>query len=855
MLTMTGSGVAVFKCSDVTISIKNVGEVVHYVQLDAPNYSGNIVAMHHDLMRRILSTPLSNNTSKEWGELAKAQSGRKKQALFERYYNQFVNFIGKTKSDVDSVIIFDEEEKIHAILSENSEDSNRLNKELIQRVECAVRIWNKKIERALVQYQQLRKEDEFVGPLEEVEYWRNQLARFSSIVHFISTDTCNILINFLKSTGSGILKSWKKHCNLVYDVRNQCTDNVRYLYAFESFCEPLYRCDPLEIPSHIPSLLYAVRMIFTTSRYFNKMSNVTAILTKISNQLIIVCRSYLNCKGKKTVWNQPKQIVLTKIRHCLDLYLKYYQCFTHIQEEMKEAQENSFGCSEMYVFGKLEAFKKRIEEVTDVLSTTSTYSILESSVIEGIDEFAIKFKEFFKTISSKKYDVLNHRLPDFDKDYIEYKQNVADTEWLLEEFVGICLSKMQDVDNVLRLLKRFEKLNLPCLHLEERYLEAMIMFQDELGNLRDIYNEDRQAPFLPKNMPPVAGRCMWIRHFYRRIERPMLVFKEKTRVIKHRKVQKCIQLFNALSMVFVHYEKLYHEAWYDHCGQVRTCLNVPILVRHPTTRRYLVNFHPYIVEVIRETEFMYKLKLPVPDVGQILVFCRDKMLHSLQVTKQLVERNDTIRSYIPCLFIPLMRTLLIKLENAFEPAFSTLTWTSLSIPEFCEEVNTILEYFEIFVKEVKDLMEARIDEILNQIANTSLLYLPTEPLMPKDFLQANIEYRRLIVVEIENKSLAIENAVVELINKFLSQIDQPDLQENKFNWLDPERALKPISSTSKFVEESNAGFKEIDRQVKLTLDMVHNDCIELFAYFNMKLYETLVKCTKSSLEQLKKEIR
>lgn len=38
--------------------------------------------------------------------------------------------------------------------------------------------------------------------------------------------------------------------------------------------------------------------------------------------------------------------------------------------------------------------------------------------------------------------------------------------------------------------------------------------------------------------------------------------------MQHRKVQKCIQLFNAMSMVFVHYENIYHDAWYKFAGQV-----------------------------------------------------------------------------------------------------------------------------------------------------------------------------------------------------------------------------------------------------------------------------------------------
>lgn len=122
---------------------------------------------------------------------------------------------------------------------------------------------------------------------------------------------------------------------------------------------------------------------------------------------------------------------------------------------MEEAGEKPFDCSEMFIFGKFETFKKRVEQIVYVLNTTMKYSILQKSKIEGIDVFAKKFVDFFKKISSQKYDALNHRLPYFDNDFNEFKQKVTETEWELEEFVGASLEKMRDVDNVLRLLKRY----------------------------------------------------------------------------------------------------------------------------------------------------------------------------------------------------------------------------------------------------------------------------------------------------------------------------------------------------------------------------------------------------------------
>lgn len=95
--------------------------------------------------------------------------------------------------------------------------------------------------------------------------------------------------------------------------------------------------------------------------------------------------------------------------------------------------------------------------------------------------------------------------------------------------------------------------------------------------------------------------------------------------------------------------------------------------------------------------------LDVPDVGQVMVFSKDKILNAREVVKELVSRNDKLRMSIPTLFLPMMKCLLIKLEDVFMPGFSAITWTSLNIPHFCERAIEILDYIELFVKEVSNL--------------------------------------------------------------------------------------------------------------------------------------------------------
>lgn len=68
----------------------------------------------------------------------------------------------------------------------------------------------------------------------------------------------------------------------------------------------------------------------------------------------------------------------------------------------------------------------------------------------------------------------------------------------------------------------------------------------------------------------------------------------------------------------------------------------------------------------------------------------------------------------------------------------------MKIPDFCQEVTAVLDYIEMFVKEVRDMKEARIDEVLETLATTCLVYVPNDATNPNEFLDLNIKHRQKI---------------------------------------------------------------------------------------------------------------
>lgn len=102
--------------------------------------------------------------------------------------------------------------------------------------------------------------------------------------------------------------------------------------------------------------------------------------------------------------------------------------------------------------------------------------------------------------------------------------------------------------------------------------------------------------------------------------------------------------------------------------------------------------------------------------------------------------------------------------------------------------------------QVTDIRDARIVEVLDSISTTHIIYLPpVSALTPTEFFQTNIDFQNSAGKELESKSNTAEEAVMELIGKFLVTIDE--LEEDQRNeWLDPEKATKPFDSR----EQTNA---------------------------------------------------
>lgn len=63
----------------------------------------------------------------------------------------------------------------------------------------------------------------------------------------------------------------------------------------------------------------------------------------------------------------------------------------------------------MYIFGKFDAFCKRIQKVIDMFNVIEKFSMLEKIGVEGMDSLNKRFLTIVNQMQRKPYDILDHR--------------------------------------------------------------------------------------------------------------------------------------------------------------------------------------------------------------------------------------------------------------------------------------------------------------------------------------------------------------------------------------------------------------------------------------------------------------
>ncbi|XP_030831333.1 dynein heavy chain 5, axonemal isoform X2 [Strongylocentrotus purpuratus] len=738
----------------------------------------------------------------------------------------------------------------------------------LEKVEEIMAVWIKQIEQVLAESEQMRKEADNIGPRAELDHWKKRMSRFNYLLEQIKGPEVKAVLGVLQAAKSRTLKQkWMELDRRITDAANEAKDNVKFLYTLEKFCDPLYNSDPVGMVETIPGLINAIRMIHSISRYYNTSERMTSLFVKVTNQMITSCKSYITDAGISTIWEQPREELIPKLKNCITLNHEYQACFQKTKLKLESMpKERQFEFSEMYIFGKFDTFERRLVKIIDMFDIIERYSHLADSRIEGMDSLANRFTVVYTSMKKKPYDPLDQRKADFDSDYADFKRSVNDLLIAVKNFMNNMLDKIYNVPRALMTLRKFERVDVPNLGIHEKYAQILQRFGREIENTSKNYQRNKNDPPIGRDLPPISGKITWARQMFRRIQEPMDAFQQRPQLLNGNEARRIIKNYNKLAKVLMEFEVLYQRAWYRQVEAVKTGLHASLLVRHPDTQELYVNFDPQILTLIKETECMYRLGLEVPIAARAIFQKQSLFKENYNKLKLLLEENKRVCSKIQPAFEPLMETHLDKLNRVLDPGLTALTWTSMNIDPFVEDVYAALGELELLMVRASDLCQFRINVVLKEMSEIQLCELPEDEAWTTDqFLKRTQELSNKGAVMLQVKSIQVEEAANELINMLLAEPDVEEEEEEDEENEDEDGEKKRSSPTpsrmsarsrpgSMTSRSQSAAATSAAKKRREKREHLEESAQELLAHFNHRNLDALLKVTRSTMDAIRKRI-
>ncbi|CAF4402891.1 unnamed protein product [Rotaria socialis] len=788
--------------------------------------------------------------------------------------------------------------------------------EYLSYIEETMKKWISQLEAVLAESEQIRREADDIGPRAELNYWKRRMTKFNFLLDQIKAHEVKAVLTILQTAKSKLIQTWRTLDGKITDAANEAKDNVRYLYTLEKFYEPLYNSDPVAMLEYIPGLINAVRMIHSISQYYNTSERMTSLFIKITNQMITSSKIYITSNYSQTVWSQSQEQVISKMRDCIKLNKEYQFSFQLTKTKLASSStERPFDFSEMYIFGKFDSFVRRCEKIIDIYSIINMYSCLAESKIEGISSFHLKFNGMVITLKKQDYDFLDQRKQEVDHDLDDFRQSVGDLHQNLNVFLDKYFDAIKNTERALTTLKRFEKLKIPNIGLNEKYVKILQQYSKDVDLVAKIYQKYSAEPPIQRDLPPVAGRIIWARQLYKRLQQPMDIFVANKTILQYPDAKKIIKNYNQLSKVLLSYEILYHRGWLRQVDVVSTGIHSSILIRvkrdeagpaasingqspssssivmstSDTNPEYFVNFDPNILELIRETQCLARLNLEIPEEAASLVQRENFLKKHFQDLTQLVEKNKQLREKIKQPFEALLTPKIHRLNDIIHPGLTSITWVSLTIDDFVNTVNSALDEFNLSLERINNLLAYRVDAVLDEIATTTLCDLPEdEPIAPAEFLQQTQELCDLAAKHIQMKSHHVEDAVLEVVDLLCGDFidanaeselqiqysntdidfddDEYDEEKSVNNDSSSQKSHRPTTTTNRLRQDSS-GISASARKKSSTLlttsirhkrqqkkEFLRNAITELLHYFNHKNLDAIIKVIRITLERIRKRI-
>ncbi|TPP46731.1 Dynein heavy chain and region D6 of dynein motor family protein [Leishmania donovani] len=626
------------------------------------------------------------------------------------------------------------------------------NKDVLRQVDATVSQWQAEISYAM------SVEPQKEGPLGEIEYWRERYSTISALYEQLNSSQAKFILRIAKEAGCTSATMIDLTLQQFFRMHSESKDNVKFLGTLDRHFRTLHSVDPKlgslqPIIDTLFSMMTALRMVWIISRFYSTEERMVGLLEKIARLIAQKVSEHIDFRTVLTLPSEVAKVKVTEGQQCL---IKWKAAYKSVQEEINSSErEQHWSFDERRLFDVTDYMSDRCTDLLEVIETVEYYTTVLSAQLKTVLTDATDIERILKDVEKLKRPFGTLTFDPFER-RATHNWQVVFSGFLtavtsLDHEVSLFINRIFDDDlrsaeSAFELLVSFKRirtrpdrggnsLDISALLLEKTD-RILAQYFTEVENVRRIFQDQKEAPPLSKNQPPVAGAIHWSMSLFHRLKKPIVRFQHEG-MLKSSVGQQVKAKYVEASRQMKNYSTARFLKWRE---EVRVPAPASLkwnILRADPDGTYRVNFNWSIFDIIRETKYLDRLGFEVPK-ALLHISLQDEAYHGYvdALNAMLVSFNYELGA----LAGPeraILAAEVHELKQALEPGLLDINWTSLSIPDFVSNCEKAITKFRNVSREVRKSADSLQTQVVNKIASTRLI--PEY----REFLQAGGELPEL----------------------------------------------------------------------------------------------------------------
>ncbi|XP_063485594.1 dynein axonemal heavy chain 2 isoform X3 [Symphalangus syndactylus] len=407
------------------------------------------------------------------------------------------------------------------------------DKELVQRLETSMIHWTRQI-KEMLSAQETVETGENLGPLEEIEFWRNRCMDLSGISKQLVKKGVKHVESILHLAKSSYLAPFMKLAQQIQDGSRQAQSNLTFLSILKEPYQELAFMKPKDISSKLPKLISLIRIIWVNSPHYNTRERLTSLFRKMSNEIIRLCCHAISLdrifEGYVSSSKEDLQGCILCCHAWKDHYLQAVQMHTQFSSRGWVLDQTS-------IFAQVDAFVQRCKDLIEVCDCQYHFARWEDGkqgplpcffgaqgpqITRNLLEIEDIFHKNLHMLRAVRGGILDVKNTSWHEDYNKFRAGIKDLEVMTQNLITSAFELVRDVQHGVLLLDTFHRLasrEAIKRTYDKKAVDLYMLFNSELA----LVNRERNKkwPDLEPYMAQYSGQARWVHILRRRIDRVM----------------------------------------------------------------------------------------------------------------------------------------------------------------------------------------------------------------------------------------------------------------------------------------------------------------------------------------------